>query len=172
MRILIFLSFLFIITKQDQKMSLLDSLLIEIPHYDEKFLSYKCNNITFYKQQGYDPILIKWLNYQLINFTLEKFKRIDVNKYLSDIKKNTVGWNTSSYLGQFDSQYDYIFQRDIGQIKNPSIDPFYHLELSFNILIIDQTYKTEISPDNFIADFYSDKMINRAYDDQAQYHPS
>jgi hypothetical protein len=70
-------------------------------------------------------------------------------------------------LGYFDSQYDYVFQRDIGLINTPSIDSFYHLELSFNILIIDQIDKTEISPENFIADFYSDFLIYTSHDHQA-----
>jgi hypothetical protein len=47
MRLLIFLSMLFIMTKQDLKMSILDNLLVEIPHYDGNFLTYQCNNIKF-----------------------------------------------------------------------------------------------------------------------------
>jgi hypothetical protein len=37
MRIIIFLLFLFVMTKQDLNMSLLDSLFVEIPHYDGNF---------------------------------------------------------------------------------------------------------------------------------------
>ncbi len=100
------------------------------------------------------------------------WKKIDVNKYLQNINKNTVGWNTSAYMGQFDSQFDYIFQKDIGWIDTPSIESFYHFEFSFNILIIDQIDNTEISPENFIADFYSDQQIIPIYQHQAQYIPS
>jgi hypothetical protein len=47
MRILIFLSFLLEMTKQELKIPYMDSLFVEVPHYDTNFQTYQCNNIKF-----------------------------------------------------------------------------------------------------------------------------
>ncbi len=88
------------------------------------------------------------------------FWRQKQNLYLYNISRFTIGWNTSSYLGQFDSQNDYIFHRDLGWKQAASLDSFYNFEFSFNILIIDQIDNTDISPENFAIDFFYDYPFN------------
>ncbi len=80
MRILIFLSFLLEMTKQELKIPYMDSLFVEVPHYDTNFQTYQCNNIKFQKWQWVDPLLVICQNRSLINEMSKEWK-IDYNKY-------------------------------------------------------------------------------------------
>ena len=54
------------------------------------------------------------------------------NNYINNINRNTIGWNNSIYVGEYDSNYDYSFTHRFDPID--SVDMF---ELSFNLLLIE-----------------------------------
>ena len=80
MRILIFLSFLLVMTKQELKIPYMDSLFVEVPHYDINFQTYQCNNIKFQKREWVDLLLVICQNRNLINQMPNDWK-INYNKY-------------------------------------------------------------------------------------------
>ncbi len=61
------------------------------------------------------------------------------------MKLYTLGWNTTSYLGQYDSNFDYLILRDF---QTEVIMGYFNFELNFNLLLIDPDMNNELNLQN------------------------
>jgi hypothetical protein len=116
----------------------LEGLIIEEPYYDDNLKIFRCLNDFNFENYYVNCDFLQQIN------IMNDYSGNPI-MYSTNISKFTSGWNTSVYLGEFDSKYDYLISRRM----NLDVDDYAFFELSFNILLIEPTNNKSLTEENF-----------------------
>ncbi len=79
-----------------------------------------------------------------------------ITKNIDKSKEYIIGWNTSAYLGIFDSKLDYLVSFSENWQNMPSYDK---IEISFNLLLIEKIINEDIKIEDIWLNSGNDFMF-------------